>query len=521
MKKTYKFLAGMVVAAFMVASCGGGSSDKIEVVSLIPVKSGKEFQYINTEGKIEINPQFGEATIFRDGLALVKSSSDNPKWGFIDKTGGFVINAQYANATVFNEGIAWVVQENSAPTAINKEGEILFTLEEAENIKVFRNGLAAFSVLNDEGEEKWGFVNKEGTVEINPQFNAVSNFREDLCGVANDENKWGFIDKEGKYVINPQFDSVEEFRNGKCVVTTDKKAGVIAKSGTYSINPQFKSAQIDGDLILINQDGKYGWCDKDGKMVINPQFDKAFPFLQKQITAVKSGKSYGYINRDGKIEINPQYDDAYPFNGDLALISSSNKYGFIDKQGKWIINPQYDAVSVDYKIYKLTGKSNHESVTTDYFNINAIVQALDFENLKGVNLDMEWHEVENVYEGSIGSKWTSAHTLINNEKINNDANYSFTADGAPRYFAGPESYTYSVNLSGKGRGKEADVVNAIVSNLKSSGYEAQEGWEESSTFTMFKQNDNIHINVDKRRLKFTIYYVYDEVYDQEGNNYYD
>ena len=509
---------GAAVSALVLTSCGGGS-DKIEVVSLIPVKSGKEYQYINTDGKIEINPQFSEATILRDGLALVKTSSEEPKWGFIDNKGAFVINAQYSNATVFNEGIAWVIQENSAPTAINTKGEILFTLQEAEQVKVFRNGLAAFSVLNDEGEEKWGFVNKDGSVAINPQFKAASNFREDLCGVSNDENKWGFINKDGTYVVNPQFDAVNEFKGGKCVVTLDQKAGAIDKSGTYTINPQFKSMQIDGDLFLINQDGKYGWCDKDGKMVINPQFDKAFPFLQNKITAVKSGKSFGYIGKDGKIAINPQYDDAYPYNGDLALISSSNKYGFIDKDGKWIINPQYDAVSNDYKTYKQTGKSDYETVTTDYFNVNAIVEALDFEKLEGVNLDMEWYEVAAVYEGSISrNQYTSKHTLKDYQKINNDANYSFRADGATRYYDGPISYTYQLSLTGRGSGKEEVVLKKIVEKLIQAGYEVSKDWEDNNVFTINK--DNIEISVNKRRLEFTIGHG-EWGYDQEGNDYYD
>ena len=46
------FLVG--ATATTLVSCGGSGSD-IDM-SLLPVKSGKTWQYINAEGKIEINP---------------------------------------------------------------------------------------------------------------------------------------------------------------------------------------------------------------------------------------------------------------------------------------------------------------------------------------------------------------------------------------------------------------------------------------------------------------------------------
>ena len=92
MKSTLHLFA-ILIAIFFISSCSdGGSSDggkSISEIKLIPVKNGKEFQYIDKEGKIVINPQFSEATIFRNDLALVKTSGDEPKWGFISEDGKY------------------------------------------------------------------------------------------------------------------------------------------------------------------------------------------------------------------------------------------------------------------------------------------------------------------------------------------------------------------------------------------------------------------------------------------------
>ena len=513
MKRTLKLVV-VIVATGILSSCEGGG-DSISEVNLIPVKSGDEFQYIDKDGKIVINPQFKNASVFRDGLALVETSGDEPKFGFITEDGKYAINTQYKEATVFSDGLAWVVAENAAPTAIDKNGELKFTLQGAEEVRLFKNGLAAFSLVNEEGDEKWGFVDKTGKVVINPQFSSVSNFSDDKCGVRNDEGKWGFINKEGKIVINHQFDGAGDFQNGKCVVEFGDKVGAIDKDGKYIINPQFSSMQIDGDLFHVVQDGKHGWCDKDGKLIINPQFGDAYPFNGNKITAVQSGKSYGYIDRDGKIVINPQFDVALPFNGKIALVVSGSKIGFIDREGKYAINPQFDDVSSDLVEYFLTGGSAYSTANTDYFNVGAIAAVVNFESPEGFTFNSTFEDVMKKYklDESDFSRYRNEFNVMNSKKITNDASYDFYVLGSSHdeitvtrqgwygayvdteyQFNGknkPTSYAYSISLSGKGYGKGEAVISAIEGKL--SGYKKDE--EKSAEGIIYYSNENKEINI--------------------------
>lgn len=515
MKKTLQLLA--LTIASILSSCGSGGDSSSEV-NLIPVKSGKEFQYIDNEGKIVINPQFRKATIFREGLAMVQTSGDEPKWGFISEDGKYAINAQYKEATVFSDGLAWVVTENAAPAAIDKKGELKFTLQDAEEVRIFKNGFAAFNVVNEEGEEKWGFVDKMGKVVINPQFSEVSNFSDGKCGVRNSDRKWGFIDTEGKIVINYQFDGANDYSNGKCVVTSDGKKGLIDKDGKYIINPQFHDMIIDGDMYLVNQDGKWGWCDKVGKLSINPQFGAAYPFKGNKITSVQSGKSYGYIDKDGKIVINPQFDNALPFNGKLALVVSSNKIGFIDKNGKYVINPQFDDISDDMVQYMINGSSSSESVETDYFNVGAIINVLNVDSPEGFTFNTTFNDVLKKFEISESqfNRNSTEHKVLSNKKITNDAKYDFyvignaydkinVQRGSGYYtytdteyrFNGmnkPASYAYIISLTGKGYGKVDAVNTAIQSKLI--GYKKNE--ERSSETDSYYSNDIVELHLIER-----------------------
>ena len=487
MKTKNKFLAATVI--ILVLSSFGCSESNDSAIKLIPVKSGKDFQYIDQEGKIVINPQFSEASVFRNNLALVKTSGENPKWGFISEDGKYAIMPTYKSATVFNEDLAWVVSENGSPTAINKNGEIKITLQDAEEVRNFNDGLAAYSIMErkdssgvDIGGIKWGLVDKDGKVKINPQFSNVGFFEEGKCAVQNSEGKWGFIDKEGKLIINYQFEEIiEGFKNDKAVVSLNGKAGLIDDNGKYVINPQFSSMMNDGENYIIMQDGKFGWCDKEGKIIINPQFEIAFPFSGDELAAVKSGKSFGYINLEGKIIINPQFDAALPFNGNLALVMSSQKYGFIDKEGKYVINPQFDNIPEDLAIFLLNGSSEYNRVKTDYFNIGAIVSRINILTPEGLKLGCTISNVSSKFNKSETdfSRYAPEHLMISNEKITNDAslNYWVYADAFQEVPDGWYTkrvlnenaiiyrFCYELILTGNGYDKQDALKTAIETSL--------------------------------------------------------
>ena len=300
-------------------------------LELIPYLEKDKYGYFDLDGKIVISPQFSEASAFREGLALVKLSNDKGeegKWGYIDNKGKIVINATYKSATVFQNGLAWVVSENSAPSAIDKNGEIKFTLKDAQEVQLFSEDLAAFSIVDSTSSSgvKWGFVDNTGNQVINPQFNRVGKFKEGKCAVSNKEGKWGYIDKTGKIVINNQFDKAALFTDGNAVVYMNNKAGVIDTDGKYVINPQYTGAMNDDEMFIVSQEGKIGWCDKEGKFVINPQFEDGSPFKGNKLTCIKSAGKYGYIDKESKIVINPQFDKAFPFVGKVAIVNSGGKY---------------------------------------------------------------------------------------------------------------------------------------------------------------------------------------------------
>lgn len=493
-------------AMLLFTACS--SRDSAGDISLIPVSNGSDFGYIDGKGQFVINPQFVGATLFRNGMALVKTSGNKGQYGYIDEKGKYIITPAYQQATVFSEGLAFVVSDNEAPKAIDEKGKAKFTLQDAESARPFQESLAAFSSEIDGGASlrqgaitklKWGFIDKNGAVKISPQYAAVGNFSDGKCAVMNDDGKWGYIDKDGKVVINNQFEVAEEFNNDKAIVASGGKAGVIDDKGSYIINPQFSNIIPDGDMYLISTGNKAGWADKEGKIIINPQFDNAMPFNGNSIAPASSDGNWGYVDKEGKFKINPQFDYALPFNGSTALVKSGNKYGFIDKDGKYKVNPQFDNVSNDLLIY-LTNKNSLRSamynvVQTDFYNIGAITAKVKADitanGVRGVSVTSTVADVMSKFQKQQSDFYQYANqtNLINNEKIGRVASLNIIMLGnpypqqqnstnvygnqyAPKVFndqAILQGFLYNIVPQGKGYGKAPDIINAIEKDVFS-GY---------------------------------------------------
>jgi hypothetical protein len=159
------------------------------------------------------------------------------------------------------------------------------------------------------------------------------------------EGKWGYINEEGKVVIQPQFLSANAFAEGLALVsvagTTEEDRvfertyqGFIDSSGNFAIQPNPPEGLTD-----IKGFESYSYDD----------FHEGMARVHiNDATGVN-----GFINREGKLAIKPKYYSAGRFSEGLAFVSSkvppfmqssvekeqldAQSAGFVDKQGQFVI----------------------------------------------------------------------------------------------------------------------------------------------------------------------------------------
>ena len=87
------------------------------------------------------------------------------------------------------------------------------------------------------------------------------------------DKKYGFIDKDGEIRIDPRFTTVRPFSEGVAAVEIDDKWGYIDQTGTFAINPQFQFAySFNGGFAVVRMIEPFDWyyIDKAGNFAEGP-----------------------------------------------------------------------------------------------------------------------------------------------------------------------------------------------------------------------------------------------------------
>jgi hypothetical protein len=176
--------------------------------------------------------------------------------GYIDTAGRIAVEPRYQSAGEFHEGLAMVHLWTKVSCL---SGE--FTSDDAP--------IEAFHLLEDDKQDlpgcfpqggKFGYIDKSGKVVIAPQFFIAQDFAEGLAGVRVEEvafSKFGYIDRAGSMVITPRFNQANPFSEGLAAVETH--------------------ARVVGDQVV---DISWGFIDKAGVMKIPDKYNFADNFSE-------------------------------------------------------------------------------------------------------------------------------------------------------------------------------------------------------------------------------------------------
>jgi TonB family protein len=216
-------------------------------------------------------------------------------------------------------------------------------------------------------DNRYGVINGNGDIIIQPKYDKILEFSEGLAGVQTD-SKWGFIDRDGKFVIKPRFQYIMgNFSEGLACVMEKYKYGYIDTRGQWKIKPRFDIAfGFHDGIAKVELNGKIGFIDTNGQFVINAEFARVGNFSEGLAPAKKKFLgNYGYIDKKGNMVIPPKYEFAKPFSEGIAVVEQNDKNGFIDKTGKVVLDFKYDFANnfseglASVEINKKSGYINH------------------------------------------------------------------------------------------------------------------------------------------------------------------
>lgn len=265
--------------------------------------------FINNHDQWIIQPIYRWADRFSGGLAVV---SDGKTFGFINTEGREVTPLEYDGALRFSEGLAAVMQTGRCGF-IDTRGQTAVPMHFAK-VRSFHEGLAMVQLPDRGGRAgSIGYIDRSGQMvfeDTERKFSDLGSFREGLAS-AQVDGKWGFINREFEVVIEPIYDDVRDFVGGFAAVELRGKWGYIDKAGETAIGPQYeKAGDFDEILAMVRIDGKYGYINRNAKPIIAPQFDEADPYFRNYArvrqNSIAKEPIFGYIGLVGNVVWDPR-----------------------------------------------------------------------------------------------------------------------------------------------------------------------------------------------------------------------
>ena len=165
---------------------------------------------------------------------------ETAQMGYIDQTGVWVIPPQYQVAGDFYYEYAIVSPDGTIYQAIDTSGTVLFEGDGLMNFSA--EGLAVFWEEQPDTGRRYGFVNTEGEVVIEPQYVFASGFLNGYAWVKkNDDGLFTFIDTTGKQITEQEFVSYGSFDSyGFATIFTEDGWEYIGVDG----KPVFEDKQV-------------------------------------------------------------------------------------------------------------------------------------------------------------------------------------------------------------------------------------------------------------------------------------
>lgn len=221
--------------------------------------------------------------------------------------------------------------------------------------------------IYDSATGKYGFMDIEGNIIIEPRFDRAGEFSEGLA-IAEIDGKCGYIDKEGNEIVPFIYDETVGYMEGLAAVQLNGKWGFIDITGKNIVPCKYDGIGTGGSefhqdegfyegLAVVELNGKRGYIDKTGNEVIPCIYDWACSFSegvacvsldQKLMIIDCNGEEAFVFNYDGWSEGDEKFSDG--LLGVAIITDSSNSlWGFIDKEGREIVPCKYDQISDFYE----------------------------------------------------------------------------------------------------------------------------------------------------------------------------
>jgi hypothetical protein len=313
---------------------------EIFLENYFPVVSDQKFGYMNSNGRVVIEPQYDEVGVFRNGLAVVSKDS---KYGIINKKNELIVDFIYDEILDFQEDRAIVIKGDTY-NLVDRSGK---EISSSPFIDLTSFSSKIYIGIKD---SFYQFYDKNLNVLSDLKCQEIGNLQ-DGYSIIQIDNLFGVIDSNLQVKIPVQFHDIHPFHNGVFVYTVNGKKGLIRTDELKLTEPLYddiSDLNLENKTAVVRMGSSISWIKIDGTKLFDftteyfpnalelAQFSKGFAVFRKK------GK-YGLIDEKSKLAFKPSLESISKYINAIP-IEKDAKWGLMDLKGKIIKSYEYDLI---------------------------------------------------------------------------------------------------------------------------------------------------------------------------------
>lgn len=348
--------------------------------NLIKIKNNGMYGYINSNGKIVIEPKYSSASDFYGKYALVRENiksayGESEAYEIIDAKGNVIVTPKsYYSVEYLANLDVWVIDDrlyNSELKPISEEGVEVDYGEEGYfswNDRVKKQG----GIMNASGKKTYTYNFKSGEdyIGIDVSENAPI-LKERYCRITVDNEKYAIVNCDTGKVIYDYTDKYISLEDDNIFEVSDKDSyktlfslyiqGDKILYQTENGNIELYGGHVDNGYISVHDNNKYEYIAyidiKEGKVVSERPTNSSYEYsslneweIKTGITEFECNYKYG-LKKGDKILVECGWDDIDYLSLPLYeyLESKGKSYVLGEKDSKmYLINPKNGKVVAEF-----------------------------------------------------------------------------------------------------------------------------------------------------------------------------
>jgi len=192
-------------------------------------------------------------------------------------------------------------------------------------------------------DKKWGLINTDGKIVVEPIYQAIGEFEHFGYAVMQREGGVGLIDQSTNEVIRPRYEDIKVLDEDLVAVMDAGQWMVINFQEKVVLEKGYTRVHVwEGEYLAFLKDNKWGLALKDGSIITEPAYE-GLKLLENGYfeTTIEDGK--GLLSPQGVVLIPPKYKEVKIMHDNLFLYKDNRRWGGVDGKGNSVFGASFDS----------------------------------------------------------------------------------------------------------------------------------------------------------------------------------